>query len=167
MIDRSRMDTDLTVAAVVERDGRFLTVEEMTSSRRVLNQPGGHIEHGESPEAAAIRETFEETAWRFEPEALLGVYLWVRRDGRRYLRIAYTGRVTGEAAGTPLDEGIIAAHWLTPAELRAEGPRLRSPMVLRCVEDYLAGERAADATLANLLPLERNLDEVTARAAIV
>jgi len=135
---------DLTVAAVVQRDGRFLIVEERIRDLRVFNQPAGHVEDGESLLAAAVRETFEETAWHFVPQQLLGMYLW--RDetsGRSTLRVAICGDVTAREADRRLDRGILAAHWLTREELLARETRLRSPLVLRCVDDYLAGRRYA------------------------
>lgn len=131
---------DLTVAAVVEHDGRFLVVEERIGPDLVLNQPAGHVEDGESLLAAAVRETREETAWEFTPIALLGCYLWRNpRNGRTTLRIALRGAVHGHQPQQPLDRGIHAVHWRTRAELAARPERLRSPLVLRCVDDYVAG----------------------------
>jgi 8-oxo-dGTP pyrophosphatase MutT (NUDIX family) len=130
----------VTVAAIVERDGRFLTVEESVDGVRVWNQPAGHLEPGESLAAAAIRETREETGYRFVPEALVGVYLWQPPEGPAYLRHAFAGHVFGEPAGT-LDADILAVHWRTRGELAAPHAPLRSPLVLRCVDDWLAGRR--------------------------
>jgi 8-oxo-dGTP pyrophosphatase MutT (NUDIX family) len=135
---------DLTVAAIVERDGRFLMVEERIAGARVLNQPAGHVEDGEALLAAVCRETREETAWAFEPEWLLGVYFWRNpRNRRTTVRFAFAGDVAGHDVTQPLDAPVIGTHWLTPGELRAQEQRLRSPLVLRCIDDYLAGRRYA------------------------
>lgn len=133
---------DLTVAAVVQRQDRFLIVEERIDGRLVLNQPAGHVEDGESIVAAATRETLEETAWHFAPQHLLGVYLW-RNDsnGRSFLRFAISGDVLQHEPDRKLDYGIVAAHWLTREQLLAQSSRLRSPLVLRCIDDFLAGHR--------------------------
>jgi 8-oxo-dGTP pyrophosphatase MutT (NUDIX family) len=133
---------DITVAALAEDRGRFLLVEERISNRRVFNQPAGHVEYGETLVEAVVRETREETAWRFRAEALLGVYLW-HHPGRprSTLRFAFTGTVSDHDASQALDRGILCTHWLTRAELLQREPRLRSPLVLRCVDDYLSGRR--------------------------
>ncbi len=133
-----------TVAAVIERDGRFLLVEEHTDDGLRFNQPAGHLEKGESLVEAAIRETLEETAYRFVPEYLVGIYQWSRPDGDvTYLRFAFGGRIDGEALARPLDAGIVGAVWMTPDEIRACGARHRSPLIQQCVDDYLAGRRFA------------------------
>jgi 8-oxo-dGTP pyrophosphatase MutT (NUDIX family) len=142
---------DVTVAAVTETAGRFLVVEERINHRLVFNQPAGHVEHGETLFAAVVREVREETAWRFEPQALLGVYLWRNpANGRRTLRFAFTGAVADHDAGQKLDSGIVRTHWLSPLELEARAARLRSPLVLRCVHDYLSGQRLALEPVAGL-----------------
>jgi 8-oxo-dGTP pyrophosphatase MutT (NUDIX family) len=130
----------VTVAAVVEREGRFLLVEEQTDEGVRLNQPAGHLEADESLLAGVARETLEETAWRFTPRWLLGVYRW-RHPSRRvtYVRFAFGGELQEFEQDRALDQGILRTLWLTPAELRADRTRHRSPLVLRCVEDYLAG----------------------------
>jgi phosphatase NudJ len=130
----------VTVAAVVSRNGSFLMVEEQTEAGIRLNQPAGHLEEGESLEAAVIRETLEESAFRFTPDSLLGVYLGKGANGITYLRFAYTGTVAGPE-DRALDEGIIRALWLRPEQLRARAAEHRSPLVLRCVEDALRGQR--------------------------
>ncbi len=133
---------DLTVAAVVVRDGRFLMVEERIKGALVLNQPAGHVEDGETLVQAILRETREETAWCFEPEHLLGIYLWRNAtNGRTTLRVAIIGSVSQLDPQLTLDHGIVGTHWLTREELLARSARLRSPLVLRCVDDYLAGSR--------------------------
>lgn len=133
---------NVTVAALVERDGRFLLVEEETDEGLRFNQPAGHLEQGESLVAACVRETLEESAYRVRPTALVGVYQWPRpaRDVT-YLRFTFACELLGEELGRPLDQGIIAARWLTAEEIRASADRHRNPLVVRCLEDYLAGRR--------------------------
>jgi 8-oxo-dGTP pyrophosphatase MutT (NUDIX family) len=132
---------DVTVAALIERERRFLLVEERIRGRLVLNQPAGHLEDGEALLDAVIRETLEETAWQFTPEALLGVYQWRSTRGHTTLRFAFTGSVHGYDAARPLDPPIVTTHWLAREEIAQRAARLRTPLVLRCVEDYLAGRR--------------------------
>lgn len=142
---------DITVAAVAHTAGRFLCVEERINHRLVFNQPAGHVEPGESLFAAVVREVREETAWHFEPRALLGVYLWRRPTARRpTLRFAFIGEVSGHDAALRLDRGIVRTHWLSQEELKEREARLRSPLVLRCVEDYLAGTQRALDSVAQL-----------------
>ena len=133
-------DVHVTVAAIVARDGRFLFVEEHVGGRTVLNQPAGHWEAGESLLEAVKREALEETGWEVEPTALLGVYEFEPPElGYGFLRFAYLAEPRRHHPERPLDPGIERAVWLTPDELRRESSRHRSPMVLRCVEDALAG----------------------------
>jgi 8-oxo-dGTP pyrophosphatase MutT (NUDIX family) len=142
---------DITVAAVAQTAGRFLFVEERINNRLVFNQPAGHVERGESLLAAVVREVREETAWRFEPQGLLGVYLWRRPSARRAtLRFAFTGSVTDHDARQRLDRGIVRTHWLSEEELKTHEGRLRSPLVLRCVQDFLAGGIASLESVAQL-----------------
>lgn len=132
----------VTVAAVVEREGRLLLVEERVGGELLFNQPAGHLEPDESLIEAAVREMLEETAYSFVPEALVGIYRWHHpQKNVTYLRFAFTGPVTGHDPGRRLDRGIMRAAWLTPDEIRSLEARHRSPLVLRCVEDYLAGRR--------------------------
>ncbi|MDD5036487.1 MAG: NUDIX hydrolase [Methylococcaceae bacterium] len=131
----------VTVAAIAEREGRFLVVEErVNGGELVINQPAGHVEHGESLLEAVMREALEETAWRFTPQYLIGIYLWAHPSGQSsYLRVCFGGSVDGHEPERALDEGIERALWLSRDELPVE--RLRSPLVLGVIDDYLAGER--------------------------
>ena len=141
MIERE-WKPNLTVAALIERDGRFLMVEEHTPEGLRFNQPAGHLEPGESLLEASVREVLEEAAHRFVPEYLVGVYQWTRPQGDiTYLRFAYGGQSLGEESGRALDEGIVRALWMSVDALRASADRHRSPLVLQCVEDWLAGQR--------------------------
>ena len=134
-------DVHVTVATLVERDGRYLFVEETVGTRTVLNQPAGHWEAGETLVEAAIRETLEETAWDVEPTALLGTYTYQPDDlAYGFLRFAFLARPLRHHAQRALDPGILRAVWLTPDELAREAPRHRSPLVQRCVEDCMAGQ---------------------------
>lgn len=142
MNDTTIWKPHVVVAAVVERDGRFLLVEEQTDSGILFNQPAGHLEEGESLLAAVRREMFEETAHHFEPEELLGIYHWRHpTKDRTYLRFAFTGVVTGYDPTAALDEGILRAVWMTPTEIAESRMRHRSPFVDQCVADYLSGRR--------------------------
>ena len=148
----TRFRPDVTVAAVVENGGRFLFVEEHSSGGIVINQPAGHLEDGESLVEAVVRETLEETAWQVRPEALVGIYQWRNPDNARsFLRIAIAGRVVHHDPAQPLDAPILRTLWMDRAELLATTGRLRSPMVLRCVDDYLAGHHYPLDTLNHLL----------------
>jgi 8-oxo-dGTP pyrophosphatase MutT (NUDIX family) len=131
---------EITVAAVTQTADRFLVVEERINRRLVFNQPAGHVERGESLFTAVVREVQEETAWRFVPQSLLGVYLWRNPvSGRSTLRFAFVGTVGGHDASQPLDRGIVRTHWLSQPELLQRRGQLRSPLVLRCIEDYQRG----------------------------
>ncbi len=131
----------LTVAAVIEQDGRFLMIEEHDQGQLVINQPAGHMEFGETPEQAVVRETLEETGWHFKPTHLQGIYQSIDPVRQRhYMRIAFTGPVTRHDPHRQLDHGIERTIWLTYEEILMEKRRLRSPMVLRSVEDYLRDE---------------------------
>jgi 8-oxo-dGTP pyrophosphatase MutT (NUDIX family) len=136
----------VTVAAVIEHDGRFLLVEERTRDGIRLNQPAGHLDPGESVIAGCVRETLEETAHRFDPTHLLGVYLWRSAPSpggaaTTYLRFAFVGTLGEREAERALDDGIVRTLWLTAAELRARRSEHRSPLVQQCVDDYLGGQR--------------------------
>ena len=133
---------EVTVAAVVERDSRYLLVEERIAGRLVLNQPAGHLEDRETLLDAVIREAREETAWHFVPTALVGTYLWRSPDsGRSFLRFAFCGDVDDFRADQALDTGIVRAVWLSREQILNQQARLRSPLVLRCIDDYLLGRR--------------------------
>jgi ADP-ribose pyrophosphatase YjhB (NUDIX family) len=128
----------VTVAAVIERDGKFLLVEEMIDGRKVINQPAGHLDPGESLAAACAREVLEETAHRFEPTGLVGVYRWhFAPKDVTFLRFCFSGRLLGKV-DRPLDKEIIATHWFTREAVKASAA-VRSPLVLACIDDYLAG----------------------------
>jgi len=128
---------------VIERDGRFLLVEERTHDGLRINQPAGHLDPGESLLEACARETMEETAFRFTPTQLVGVYLWRSgpAEAPSYLRFAFTGPLGDALAGAALDEGIVRTLWLTAEELAARSAVHRSPLVMRCIDDYLRGQR--------------------------
>ena len=142
----------LTVAAMVQRQGRFLIVEEHSEGRLVINQPAGHVEDGEAIAAACVRETLEETGWRVTPEALVGIYRWVHPgNGETMVRVCFACNGAMQEADGPLDDTIHAARWLTEAQLRAAAGRTRSPLVLRCLDDYLAGHRHPLTLLRDVL----------------
>jgi 8-oxo-dGTP pyrophosphatase MutT (NUDIX family) len=146
-----KMNPEITVAAVVEAGGRFLVVEERINNRLVFNQPAGHVERGETLLEAVAREAREETAYKFTAVALLGVYLWKNpRNGRTTMRFAFSGEVTDHDASQPLDRGIVRTHWLSRDDMLERERRLRSPLVLRCVDDYLDGRRLPLDSVAGL-----------------
>ena len=144
-------DVHVTVAAIVARDDKFLLVEETVGSRTVLNQPAGHWEPGETLVEAVVREALEETGWDLEPTALLGVYAH-RPDDLAYdfLRFAFIATALRHQSGRLLDPGIVCAVWLTRDELRRESARHRSPMVLRCVEDFLSDQQHPLSVVSHL-----------------
>lgn len=136
----------VTVAAVIERDGRYLLIEEHTPEGLRLNNPAGHLDPGESPEQGVARETLEETTHTFTPDSLVGMYLSrfqraATGEDVTYMRLAYAGQLGDVVPGRMLDAGIVRTLWMTPNEVRASEARHRSPLVLRCVEDHLAGQR--------------------------
>jgi 8-oxo-dGTP pyrophosphatase MutT (NUDIX family) len=142
----------VTVAAIIERNGKFLLVEEVADGRRVLNQPAGHLDPGESLVEACRREVMEETAHRFAPTALVGVYRWhYAEKDVTFLRFCFSGRLDG-SEDRPLDKEIVALHWLTPAQLAGRRAEHRSPLVQRCVEDFLAGRHFPLEVLSPLFP---------------
>jgi 8-oxo-dGTP pyrophosphatase MutT (NUDIX family) len=130
------------VAAVIERGGRFLFVEERIDARLVINQPAGHLDPGESLVAACRREVLEETAHDFEPRALVGVYRWhYAAKDVTFLRFCFAGEVSSQDPTRTLAGEIVRLHWLTPEELEARKSEHRSPLVARCVADFLTGRR--------------------------
>jgi len=132
----------ISVATVVERDGVFLFVEETVKSRLVINQPAGRLEAGESLVNAAVREALEETGWHVEPLGLVGIYRWTsEREDKAYVRVCFFGRALQHDAQRPLDRGIERVVWLDHAALLQRTHDLRTPLVMRCVDDYLAGRR--------------------------
>jgi 8-oxo-dGTP pyrophosphatase MutT (NUDIX family) len=135
-----------TVAALIERDGQFLMVEEHTPEGLRINQPAGHLEFGESLVQAVVRETLEETAQDFRPTALVGVYLLevgAAASATTYLRVAFAGALGPAPGERALDPGLVRTLWLTRAQLAERSADLRTPLVLQCVDDYLAGQRAS------------------------
>jgi 8-oxo-dGTP pyrophosphatase MutT (NUDIX family) len=153
-----RFKPSVTVAAVIEHQGRYLLVEEHTPEGLKLNNPAGHLEQGESPQQAVMREALEETRCTFTPDAVVGVYLsrFVRQatgEDVTYLRVAYSGSVGEPDLARVLDDGIVRTLWMTPDEIRAASARLRSSLVMRCIDDHRRGQRFpldmvhADATL--------------------
>lgn len=141
-----RWNPSVTVAALIEQQGRFLLVEEHTPEGLKLNNPAGHLEAAESPEQGVVREVLEETARHFKPTALIGFYMSrfqrpATGEDVTYLRIAYAGTVGEPTPGWVLDHGIVRTLWLTLDELRASRARHRSALVLQCVEDFAAGRR--------------------------
>ena len=160
--------TDLTVSAVVEHQGRYLLVEEYAMGDVVLTQPGGHIEAGESPEQAVIREVLEETGCNVTCGELIGLYLWIHPQTRQqFVKIVYVGTFLGYDELRALDQGIIARRWLTRTDIEHRRGVLRTPVVLRCVHDFEAGTRQSDALLSGMLPLQQNVDAVLANADLV
>ncbi len=129
----------LTVAAVIEREGRFLCVEEHPRHDNVINQPAGHVEKDEPVEQAIRREVLEETGFEFHPEAIVGLYYFTGTNRVSYLRICFHGPVAARQYPGPIDPEITACHWLSLEQLKSQ--KLRSPLVLNCINDYLAGQR--------------------------
>lgn len=145
-MSNARFRPSVTVAAIIGHGGRYLLVEEETPEGLRLNNPAGHLDAGESLLQAVVREALEETTRRFEPQALVGVYLSrfvrpARNEDVTYLRFAFSGEIGEADAGRALDTGIVRTLWMTPDEIRASVARHRSQMVLQCVEDHQAGRR--------------------------
>jgi 8-oxo-dGTP pyrophosphatase MutT (NUDIX family) len=143
---------DVTVAAIIEHDGRFLIVQERAARRVVLNQPAGHLEDGESLLQAVVRETLEETGYPFVPQSVTGLYLWRGSGSRTFLRIAFAGSVGERRNDARLDRAVIRATWLGRDQLQGRHAELHSPLVLLCIDDYLRGVRYPLAILKHVLP---------------
>jgi 8-oxo-dGTP pyrophosphatase MutT (NUDIX family) len=140
---------DVTVATIVPRDGKFLLVEETVRGELVLNQPAGHLEANESLHDAARRETLEETGWTVELDGLVAIYQWSNGEDGHFVRFTFAARTISHDANRRLDDGIVRACWLDRDEIAARQTQLRSPMVLRGVDDYIAGKRfPLDAVIA-------------------
>jgi phosphatase NudJ len=172
----SRWSPRVTVAAVVEHGGRFLLVEEETKLGLKLNTPAGHLEPGETPAQGCAREVLEEAAYGFTPTAFLGVYLARSRknstgEDQTYLRLAFCGELGAHHPKRKLDTGIVRALWMTPEEVRASAARHRSPLVVKCIEDYLAGVRLpleavhADPSVLRVPPFSGPAASAPTRAA--
>ncbi|TDQ40177.1 NUDIX hydrolase [Thiopseudomonas denitrificans] len=129
----------ITVASIVEQDGRFLFVREHTSRGIMINQPAGHLEAGETLEQAAVRETLEETGWHVRITAVTGIYLYLAPNGVTYQRLCFAATPLQRQDDAVLDAEIIEPLWLSPAELQAERQQWRSPLVMQCLRDHLAG----------------------------
>ena len=150
-VKKEQWKPNATVAAIVEQNGQFLLVEENTSRGKRFNQPAGHLEDNETITQAVIRETLEETAYDFTPEALLGIYHWKHdHNDTTYLRFAFIGTVTNHHPEQALDDGIIRAVWMNIDEIREKNALMRSDQVLTCFEDYLAGKHYPLATITHL-----------------
>ena len=141
-----------TVAAVIEQDNKFLMVEERVQGQLVINQPAGHLDPDESLIEAVIREADEETAWQFTPQFITGIYLWKHpQDQQTFLRVAFCGNCDNHKPEQKLDDGIVQAVWKTREQLIQDADKLRSPMVMQCIDDYLSGKRYPLDMLINLI----------------
>ena len=148
----TRWKPNVTVAAIIEQDGRYLLIEEHTPEGLRLNNPAGHLDPSESLVDGCKREALEETTCVFQPEALVGVYLSrfqrpASNEDITYVRFAFCGQVGPANPALQMDHGIVRTLWMTPDEIRASAQRHRSPLVLRCIEDHLAGQRFPLETL--------------------
>ena len=148
---KQQFKPNTTVAAIIERNGQFLLVEETTDRGNRFNQPAGHLEDNESLIQAVVRETMEETAYEFTPEFLLGVYQWKHAlNDTTYLRFAFIGKAGVNYPMQELDDGIVRAVWMSVDEIREKAALMRSPQVLMCIEDYLAGKIYPLEVITNL-----------------
>jgi len=132
---------NVTVAAVIKQNDKYLLVEEQTNHGILFNQPAGHLEPNESIVDGVIRETLEETGYTFAPQSLLGIYRWCsHRNNTIYLRFAFSGIAIKHDNNRKLDDGIVRATWLNINEIHDLSHRHRSPLVIKCIEDHLAGK---------------------------
>ena len=160
--------TDLTVAAVINQDGRYLLVEERAGGSVVLNQPGGHIETGETPEQAVVREVREETGCKVSCRELIGIYLWIQPQTRQqFLRIMYVADFLDRDESLPVDSSIVRVRWLSADDVQDRRRSTRTPVVLRAIRDFEAGRRASDTVFSGMLPLQNNVLAVMANADLV
>jgi len=147
----NNFDISVTVAAVIEVEQRFLMVEEKINDRVVISQPAGHLEDDESLTAAVRREVLEETGLNFKPTQLVGIYRFRQNEvPRTWLRFVFTGDVVGNTTPSPIDDAILLARWMSESDIREANISLRSPQVLRSLEDYLAGQRAPLSLIGEL-----------------
>ena len=141
----------VTVAAIAQRGDQFLLVEEHADGDLVFNQPAGHLDPDETLVEAVQREVLEETGWDFEPRFVVGVYLYASpQPDVSYLRVCFAGECLRHHPDRPLDKGIVRAHWMSRADLAREQSRIRSPLVLQCIDDYLAGRNFPISMLTHL-----------------
>lgn len=162
------LPTDLTVSAVVERQDSFLTIEKRVSGVVVFTQPSARLETDESPEQAVVRGSLQETGLELAISGLLGVYLWIHPQTRQqFLRIVYTAELVREHVDHPVDEHIQGIHWYSLGDIRNRSRELLSPIVQRCVEDYVIGKRVSDRLLNDLMPIQQNVPAVMATACLV
>ena len=162
------LPTDLTVNAVVEKNDRFLIVEKRVRGSVVVAQPGAHIETGESPEQAVVRGTLAETGCKIAVSGLLGVYLWIHPQTReQYLRVVYTANLVKENVTRVLDEPVLGVHWYSRGDIKNRSAELRSPIVSRCVDDFVVGKCESTEVLAGLMPIQNNVAAVIASARLV
>lgn len=160
--------TDLTVSAVIEHNGSYLLIDEYSMGDVVINQPGGHIEAGESPEEAIIREVREETGCDVSAGEIVGVYLWIHPQTRQqFLRLVFVAEYLGCDESRQLDQNIVRARWMALQDIEARRNDLRTPVVLRCIHDFESGKRQSDSLLTGMLPLQNNVDAVLANADLV
>ena len=161
------LPTDPTVSSIVARGNRFLIIQERASGSIVINQLGGHIEARESPKQVTEYEALEESCCTNSVNGLLSVYLWVQSHTRKFfLRIAYTADLLSMHTERALDDGIVAVHWHSIGDIRRRKKDLRTPIVMRSVEDYLAGRRQPETILSDEMPMLQKLDQVLANAAL-
>lgn len=160
--------TDLTVAAVIERDGKFLLVEKGSPGATVFTQPDGHIQSGESPEDACARAVLEDTGCEVAIRELLGVYLWIHPQSRRqFLRIVYLCVLLREDPTHEPNDGVHAVRWYDKSDIARRRRNLRTPVVTRCIDDYLDGTRLPSSILAGAMPIQQRVADVLANASLV